>query len=390
VRKNGRVYIRNLKSGSRWYVAYYAPRDGRAVEHREPAPQNTEASALALLERRLRQIANHREGVTAFSGGRAERVLFSSLLADLETDYETKGRHSLQTMKYHVAPLRAYFRGRAASVTPALVQRYIRARQKEGLKPATIDRELELLRRAFALGIENRRIVYGPRVPRLLRPHENARRGFLERAEFEALLGAIADPDFRDYIEWFWWTGMRPGEIAALEWSDYDRQTGTLRVAPADAKIGEGRVVPVVGPVVAIIERRTAARRMDCRLIFHAEGESMGSEKGGLRDRYYDAWQKACAAVGLSGVIPYDLRRCAIRNLRAAGIPERVAMEISGHKTRSMFDRYGIVDERDLRSAIEKVGAYVAALPTERTVLPMRNTDKSTDARSVGRQKPKA
>ncbi len=389
MRKNGRIFQRNLKSGPRWYVAYYAPKDGRAVEQREPAPHNSEASAQALLERRLRQIANHREGVAPFSGGRAERVLFSVLLDDLETDYETKGRRSLETAKYHMAPLRAFFRGRAASVTPALVQRYIRARQKEGRKPATIDRELELLKRAFALGIESRRIVYAPRVPRLLRRHENARRGFLEKAEFEALRNAVGDSDFRDYIEWFWWTGMRPGEIAALEWADYDRQTSTLRVAAADAKIGEGRVVPVVGPLVAIIERRTNARRVDSRLIFHAQGEPMGSEKGGLPDRFYDVWRKACAAVGLSGVIPYDLRRCAVRNLRAAGIAEKISMSISGHKTRSMFDRYGIVDERDLRSAMEKVGAYVAELPTERTVLPIGNTDRNTDTGTGGRQRPK-
>jgi hypothetical protein len=87
---------------------------------------------------------------------------------------------------------------------------------------------------------------------------------------------------------------------------------------------------------------------------------------GGVQVRSFrDAWHTACAAAGLvfDKDKPYhrfhDLRRSGVRNLIRAGVPEVVAMRISGHKTRSIFDRYNIVSERDLQEAAQKLDAYM-------------------------------
>ena len=99
------------------------------------------------------------------------------------------------------------------------------------------------------------------------------------------------------------------------------------------------------------------ARHVFCYTIGTKAGQ--GVTEGG----YNKAWRKARVAAGCPGRIPHDFRRTAVRNLVRAGVPERVAMQMTGHKTRAVFERYNIVSEGDLRDAALRLDRF-ASSPT--------------------------
>jgi integrase len=90
-----------------------------------------------------------------------------------------------------------------------------------------------------------------------------------------------------------------------------------------------------------------AASGVLCPWVFHRDGKPI--------EAFLTAWATACAAVGVPAKIPHDFRRTAVRNLVRAGVPEQTAMKLTGHKTRSVFDRYDIVNKQDLHDAVGKL-----------------------------------
>ncbi|OFV96320.1 MAG: hypothetical protein A3F68_07655 [Acidobacteria bacterium RIFCSPLOWO2_12_FULL_54_10] len=330
-----------------------AIREIERKNHRKLTAEEAGKVAENVLKQRLNETGADALGLRAFVGPQQDRLTVGDLLDALESDFRLRGLKSLKKTKGHLEIIRAAFGHlRAVDLTTETVSRYIEQRLAEDLAPATINRRTGLLAAAFRVAVRRRRLSSMPEIPKLR--EENARQGFFATSDFFAVLSQLGDQDVADFMEWFFWTGMRPGEIRSLTWQAFDSETWTLRLHAKDAKIGVGRVVTVEGPLRGIIERRMKTRQFGCDLIFHRNSETIGT--------FYKRWRQACLAAGVTGKIPYDLRRTAVRNMIRAGVPERVAMSISGHKTRAVFDRYNIVSEDDLREAVIKTTTYVQGL----------------------------
>ena len=349
---------RTFQRGGKWWIAYYLKKDGRSVEVRESAG-TTEADAKRALKRRQDQLGAHRSGARPFQGPQHDRVTVWQLLESLERDYTLRGMASLQQLRAHLKHIKAYFgNDRALEVTPARVGAYMELRLHEGAANATVNREVEGLQRAFTLAVEQEVLTTMPHFKSL--PEWNARQGFFERADFERMLPRLTmrgklDTDLQDYVSWCFHTGMRAGETKSLTWADFDVEGQTIRLHAKDSKNRKGRAIPLVADLWSIVQRRVKARRLDCPYIFHRNGKRMGE--------FRKVWQRACEEAGVSGKLFHDFRRSAVRNMIRAGVNPDIARQISGHRTPAILSRYNIIDEDDLRGAIEQTSAYVASLP---------------------------
>lgn len=330
------------RRGDVWWIRYYH----RGQEFRESSRSTRERDAHLFLKARYEKIAR-RQFVA-----REDRVKVTDLLNGLTLDYANNSRRSAATLAYRLAHLRGAFAlDRAVDVTSERVERYKASRLAEGAANGTVNRELAALRRAFKLAIRRGQLSGGPVIDLL---SEGApREGFVEPAVFEAIVGHLP-VRLQDACEFAYACGWRRGEVTSLAWGDIDRTHRRITLRRANSKTGEPRVLPLTSDLAALIERRWEGRQYRdpdgtpriADLVFHRAGWPLGD--------FRKAWKAACAKASVPGLLFHDLRRSAVRNMEKAGVSQSVAMKITGHRTASVYRRYRIVDEGDMREALTK------------------------------------
>ena len=233
---------------------------------------------------------------------------------------------------------------RTRLITTRHLLAYIDRRLSDGVTPATINRELAALKRMFRLATRQTPPLVStiPHIPRL--KEHNVRQGFFTDEEYTILRAALPDHLKVPFILAYW-TGMRMGEVLMLRWDQMDLSEGLVRLEPGTTKSGRGRLIPFRRGLPCGASGRTRPAVDIPRL----RGSALSRER--LARIQKKLWDKICQRVGLNDKLFHDLRRSAIRNMVRRGISERIAMEISGHRTRSVFDRYDIVSEADIREA---------------------------------------
>jgi len=369
----GTIYRR----GRVWWIKW--SKDGK--RRRESSKSERDSDAFKLLRRRIDEVARDRRRDPVAE----DRVTMAQLFNALEADYTANGRRSRTTLAFRLAPLReAFGQEKAHDVTAASIKRYKDQRQAAGKAPATVNRELAALRRAFTIAVEQERLSSAS-VPRVkLFAEHNARQGFLERTDFDAVVSRL--PEYlQDYARFAYGSGWRKGEVATLEWSAIDKANTRATLRREHSKNGEPRVLPLVGELAEIIARRrcdreyktVAGETAESRYIFHRHGRPIGD--------FRKAWTSACGAAGFAKpkvrrdgrpvlartgqpvmkatLIFHDLRPSAVRNLVAACVDQSVAMLVTGHQTISVFQRYRIVSDDDVRAALERTQAALARVP---------------------------
>lgn len=380
VRGTGRLFQRARSPF--WWVAYYH----RGKEQREStgilATREERPKAEKMLRERTRQA-----GTPQFTGPAEYRVTFDDLAERYLRDYRVNGRRSITDAERIVARLRSTFgTDRALDITTGRIEAYTDTRLAAGAAKATVNRELAAIRRMFSLAVRSKdrdkKLSTRPHVP-MLDESDNVREGFLEPEDFEALRGHLP-ADVADVATFAYHSAWRRGEIVTLEWRDVHLERtagevagGQIRLRRAKSKTKRGRVLVLRADLLDVIRRRAAVRRLDCPLVFHSSGRPLKDFRG--------SWDAACQKAGVARCLFHDMRRSAIRNMVRAGVPENIAMKVSGHKTRSTFDRYDITAEDDIAEAVELTAADVARKRTrERAVEPLRTGNADTTRTLTG------
>jgi len=360
------------KRGDIWWIKYY--RKGKCF--RESSESTKKMVAKKFLDRREGEIAQGK-----IPGILYDKVTFDELAEEFLRDYRINQKKSLLKAKRSVHHLEKAFKGMSVtSITTSKINAFIENRMqsvcmeckqtflyrdecpycgsenvKKGAKNATINRELAALKRMMNLGAQQTPPKVD-RVPKInMLKENNVREGFFEHDEFLAVRKHL--PRHLKPVATFGYkSGWRLDEILSLPWSQVDRHNGCAHLETADTKNSEARTIYFDDELSELFNELWLRRKMArcfCKYVF---ANAKGSDR---MYRFDKAWKSACKKVGVQRLF-HDFRRTAVRNMVRAGIPEGVAMKITGHKTRSVFERYNIVNDNDLKEAAKRQADYLS------------------------------
>jgi len=323
------------------------------VRHQENAHTTSKKEALELLRQR---VGDRRDGRLV---GAPDKVTLKDLQAGLKRHYQREGHRSLTRALQALAHVVAFFGedAPALTITRQRMSAYTEARLApppagDGAARDTVRYEVGVLNTAFSVAVEEGLLTVRPMFKRP--PPGAARQGFFEPGGFAALLVELPD-HVRPLVRFLHMTGWRSGEgtglaWAAIEWDDQATEgngpvpgpNACIRLHTTETKGGDARAFPFAGTDLGdLLLAQWKAR--DGLFVFHRGGKA-------IKD-FRAAWEAACTRAGLEGMLVHDLRRTAAREYRRQGVSEGAIMKLCGWKTRSMFDRYNIIDAADLSEA---------------------------------------
>jgi integrase len=248
--------------------------------------------------------------------------------------------------RVHLTP--AFLGRRLDQIGYAEIQDYA-ARKTAKLKPKSVNNHLTMLRRLLVVAKKRGLIAAVPEIEWLKVPRPDF--DFLSFEEATRLLQAV-DPGWRCMVLTAMKTGLRQGELIALQWQDLDLVAGLLRVrrsavrgVVSTPKSGKGREVPLGDEVLAALK---AERHLRGPLVFcTAEGRMFNKN-----ECKHPLW-RACKRAGLREIGWHCLRHTFASHLVMRGAAMKVVQELLGHATIEMTNRYSHLSPEVPRTAVK-------------------------------------
>jgi integrase len=333
-------------------MQYFAA--GRRI--RESTKCELQRDAQRVLQAKLVDLPRHtphRHGHTA------ALPTVTELFAAIERDYSLNGRKSLHHLRSLWTNHLAQFFGTipASNLTSLMVLEYVNLRRTAGAANASINRELSALKRMYRLALKSQTIKIVPYIGML--EERNIRKGFVRDADYAALAHETQKIGLwlRAMFELAYRYGWRKSELTGLRVSQLDFKERTIELNPGETKNDQARLVIMTEKVYTLLLDCCGGKNASDFVFTRMDGRPAGN--------FRRSWARATEAAGVAGLLFHDLRRTGVRNMRRAGIPEKVAMTISGHRTRAVFERYNIVDPADLKAAVARLEQYSSSAATD-------------------------
>ena len=354
-----------------WWIKF----SDRGKPIRESSHSADYAVAKKLLKRRLAEVMTD-------TFVPRQNIKVDVLIEDMLNDYRANGRKSTEGVearwRLHLAEF--FSRLKACDVKTDRIERYKQHRLDQGAKRATINRELSVVKFALRLAFKAGKLKSLPYIAGL--KENNTRRGFLELDGYARLTNECARVGLwlRALLETAYTFGFRLGELRSMRCRQVNLFTNTISLETS--KNGEPRDAYMTASVRELLKALIVGKKPD-DFVFTRDESPLGD--------FRKTWANVCVAAGVGafhcpscgevvavvpdglctncggewgrsdlkyrGLIFHDLRRCAVRGLIRAGVAQKTAMSITGHKTIAVFQRYQIVAPADKQEATRKLEA---------------------------------
>lgn len=292
-------------------------------------------------------------------------LTYETLQDDLLAYYAEQQHKSLRRRKdgalylYPQTALDDFFAGRKVnSIDRDAASAFVTKRRAAGISNDAINNSLRLLRRMFTLARDCGKVTVVPKFKLL---PSKRRSGFLPDESFQKLFNAMPSR-LQPMLLLVYSTGCRVGEAEKIEWSAVDVEAAKITLLEGETKNDQSRVLPLRNELVKLLSA-----------VKGREGRVFPTKRS-----MQAAFSNACAEAGIEGLLIHDLRRSAVRNLRKAGISEGVAMKISGHNDRSVFERYNVVSHDDVMDAGKRLQKALAPIKLPRALPPSRKVARKS------------